>query len=182
MSSKRPCPWTTFSFSWSFLLISRYPGELEHRVLLWGIIGALVMRAVFILVGGALLQHFHWAIYVFGGLLAVTGIKLLVESNQTAQPEKNVIVRFLASRLPVTDTYHGNRFIIKSGGHRLVTPLLMALITVEKSIITKKRLIIIMRLKICRHLGPSPSTCSRCLVIGGPSNLIVCRNYIKRWI
>ena len=70
------------------------PAIYQHRVLFWGVLGALVMRAGFILAGGAFLQRFHWAIYVFGALLAVTGMKLLLQRNQEMHPEKNPIVRW----------------------------------------------------------------------------------------
>ncbi len=119
-----------------FLVIFSYfqvPRELEHRVLFWGIIGALVMRAIFILIGGALLKHFHWTIYLFGGLLLCTGIKLLLERGAAPHPENNPLVRFIARRLPVTTSYHGNKFVITSNGRRMFTPLFMALVTIEIS-------------------------------------------------
>jgi len=92
------------------------PPAKQHRVLFWGVLGALVMRAAFILAGGALLQRFHWAMYAFGGLLAVTGVKLFIERKQEPDPERNAVIRAVR----------------KIFGHgRLASPLLLALITIE---------------------------------------------------
>jgi tellurite resistance protein TerC len=109
------------------------PAVYQHRVLFWGVLGALVMRALFILAGGAFLQRFHWAIYVFGALLAVTGVKLLLQRNQEIHPEKNPIVRFAQKILRVTHEFHGDRFVILRNGRRYGTPLLLALVAVEVS-------------------------------------------------
>ncbi len=107
------------------------PAIYQHRVLFWGVFGALLMRAGFILAGGAFLQRFHWAIYVFGGLLAITGIKLLVQRNQEMHPEKNPIVRWFQKVFPVTPEYHGDKFLVKKGVHWFATPLLLALVAIE---------------------------------------------------
>jgi tellurite resistance protein TerC len=107
------------------------PAIYQHRVLFWGVLGALVMRAVFILAGGAFLQRFHWAIYVFGAILAITGIKLLVQRNQAIHPERNPIVRAFQKIVPVTHEFHGDRFTILRDGRRYATPLLLALVAVE---------------------------------------------------
>jgi tellurite resistance protein TerC len=107
------------------------PAIYQHRVLFWGVLGALVMRAVFILAGGAFLQRFHWAIYVFGALLAVTGVKLLLQRNQEIHPEKNPIVRFTQKIFRVTHEFHGDKFVILRNGRRYGTPLLLALVAVE---------------------------------------------------
>jgi tellurite resistance protein TerC len=103
----------------------------QHRVLFWGVLAALAMRAAFILAGGAFLQRFHWAIYLFGALLAVTGVKLLVQRNQPVHPEKNPLVRWFQKLVPTTTDFHGDRFIVRQGGRRLATPLLLALVAVE---------------------------------------------------
>jgi tellurite resistance protein TerC len=89
------------------------------------------MRAVFILAGGAFLQRFHWAIYVFGGVLAVTGIKLLVQRNEELHPENNPLVRWFQKLLPVRPGHHGGKFTIVENGRRYATPLLLALVAVE---------------------------------------------------
>jgi tellurite resistance protein TerC len=107
------------------------PAIYHHRVLFWGVLGALAMRAVFIVVGGAFVQRFHWAIYIFGGILAVTGIKLLVQRNQEVHPERNPIVRVFQKLFPVTDELADDKFTIVRNGKRLATPLLLALVAVE---------------------------------------------------
>jgi tellurite resistance protein TerC len=107
------------------------PAIYQHRVLFWGVLGALVMRAIFILAGGAFLQRFHWAFYVFGALLAVTGVKLLLQRNQEIHPEKNPIVRWIQRVFPMTPELHGDKFLILKNGRRYGTPLLLALVAVE---------------------------------------------------
>lgn len=106
-------------------------GKYQHRVLFWGILGALVMRAAFILAGGAFLDRFHWAIYVFGGLLVATGIKLLIQRNVESHPEKNPIVRLIQKILPLEPAYAGSSFTIVRDGRRYATRLLLALVAVE---------------------------------------------------
>lgn len=102
----------------------------QHRVLFWGVLGALAMRAAFILAGGAFLQRFHWAIYVFGALLAATGVKLLAQRQQEMRPEKNLLVRLFQKVLPVT-SLDGDKFTVLKEGRRFATPLLLALVAVE---------------------------------------------------
>jgi tellurite resistance protein TerC len=103
----------------------------QHRVLFWGVLGALVMRAGFILAGGALLQRFHWALYVFGAVLALTGIKLLLQRQQELHPERNPLVRAFQKVFPVTHELDGGRFTVVRGGRRHATPLLITLVAVE---------------------------------------------------
>jgi len=107
------------------------PAIYQHRVLFWGVLGALVMRAAFILVGGAFLQRFHWAIYVFGAILAVTGIKLLIQRNQEFHPERNPLVKAFQKLMPVTHELEGDKFTVLRGGKRYATPLLLSLVAVE---------------------------------------------------
>lgn len=107
------------------------PAIYQHRVLFWGVLGALVMRAGFIIAGGAFLQRFHWAIYVFGALLAVTGVKLLVQRNQEMHPERNPLVRWFQKMFPVTREFHDDKFMVRKDGRRYATPLLLALVAVE---------------------------------------------------
>jgi tellurite resistance protein TerC len=107
------------------------PAISQHRVLLWGVLGALVLRAAFILAGGAFLQRFHWAIYLFGALLALTGVKLLLQRNQEMQPEKNLIVRTFQKVFPMTTDFAGDKFLVLKNGRRYATPLLLALVAVE---------------------------------------------------
>lgn len=117
-----------------FLVVFSYfavPGEFQHRVLFWGIVGALVLRAVFILAGAALLAKFHWMIYVFGGFLVLTGIKLLFSGEGDVDPEKNPILKLARRFLPVTPNYHGQRFFVVEAGKRYATPLFLVLLVIE---------------------------------------------------
>ncbi len=109
------------------------PSEWQHRVLFWGILGALVMRALFIVVGGAMLSHFHWTMYLFGGILVVTGIKLFRQKNEEMNVDRSLVVRLLTRLLPVTDGHRGAHFFARENGRWLITPLFLALITVEFS-------------------------------------------------
>jgi tellurite resistance protein TerC len=121
-----------FVFVVIFSYFSVKPAQ-QHRVLFWGILGALVMRAAFIVAGGALLQAFHWMIYLFGGLLLVTGVKLLRQREGDIHPERNPVVRLLAHAFPVSTTAGGERFFTRDGGRWAITPLFLALVTVEVS-------------------------------------------------
>ncbi len=107
------------------------PALHQHRVLVWGVLGALILRAAFILAGGAFLQRFHWAIYVFGGLLVLTGVKLLAQRSHEVHPERNPVVRAFQRVFPVTHELQGDRFIVRQGGRRVATPLLLALLAIE---------------------------------------------------
>jgi tellurite resistance protein TerC len=107
------------------------PAELQHRVLLWGILGALVMRAVFIVLGAGLLQRFHWIGYVFGAFLVVTGIKLLMQRAKEVHPERSIVVRMLRRLVPIVEDYHGGHFTVLRAGRRHATPLLLVLLSVE---------------------------------------------------
>ncbi|MCA9626541.1 MAG: TerC family protein [Myxococcales bacterium] len=111
----------------------RVPALYQHRVLFWGVIGALVLRAGFILAGGAFIQRFHWAIYVFGGILAVTGIKLMMQKEEAVEPEKSLAIRAFRRVVPVWPQFEGDRFFVKRDGRRMATPLLLALVAVEVS-------------------------------------------------
>jgi tellurite resistance protein TerC len=107
------------------------PTIYQHRILFWGVLGALVMRAVFILVGGAMLQRFHWTLYLFGAILAITGVKLLFQRHQELHPERNPLVRAFQRLFPVTHELEGDRFTVVREGRRYATPLLLALVAVE---------------------------------------------------
>lgn len=107
------------------------PSIYQHRILFWGVLGALIMRAAFIFAGGAFLQRFHWAIYVFGGLLAVTGIKLLLQREREYHPEANPVVRAIQRLMPVTHDLANGAFTVVRDGRRFATPLLLALVAVE---------------------------------------------------
>jgi tellurite resistance protein TerC len=109
------------------------PAIYQHRILFWGVLGALVLRAAFILAGGAFLQHFHWAIYLFGAILAITGLRLLVQRDAEPHPERNPLVRGFRRLVPVSCELDGDRFTTVREGRRYATPLLLALVTVEIS-------------------------------------------------
>jgi tellurite resistance protein TerC len=107
------------------------PPALQHRVLFWGILGALVMRALFIWLGATLLQQFHWVMYVFGGFLVLTGIKLLLQREKEIHPEQNPLVRLFSRLIPSVPHYQGTRFFLRENGRWYATPLLMTLIVIE---------------------------------------------------
>lgn len=117
-----------------FVMIFAYlsiPAEFQHRVLFFGILGALVFRALFIALGAVLFQ-FHWVVIFFGVLLILTGIKILLVADTKDDPSKNPIIRFLMSRLPVT-ALDGQKFFVRKAGKWLVTPLFVALVFIEVS-------------------------------------------------
>lgn len=107
------------------------PAEYQHRVLFWGILGALVLRAVFIAAGSALLANFHWIIYVFGAFLVITGFKMALAPDKGLEPERNPVLRLLRRLMPVSDRYHGQRFFVREAGVRVATPLFLVLVLVE---------------------------------------------------
>ena len=132
------------------------PPRYQHRVLFWGILGALVMRGAMIGMGSILVQNFHWVLYVFGVFLMLTGVKMLIVEEKEEHPENNVVVRWIRKFFPVTREFHGQHFMVKAGskwsqeaaepgmeakpdpvvdsailGKRLLTPLAVALILVE---------------------------------------------------
>ena len=108
------------------------PRELQHRVLFWGVVGALVMRFGLILVGASLIESYHWVIYIFGAFLVFTGLRMLrVSSEHAAHPENNPIVRFAMRHMRVVSEFHGQKFFIPTAAGRAATPLFLALIAVE---------------------------------------------------
>jgi tellurite resistance protein TerC len=107
------------------------PAVYQHRVLLWGILSALVMRAVMIFAGAALLAKFHWLIYVFGAFLVLTGIKLFTQRDQHQDPGDGLAMRLARRLVPSTPTFDGDRFFTVQQGKRVATPLFMALVLVE---------------------------------------------------
>jgi TerC family integral membrane protein len=109
------------------------PRDDQHRVLFWGVLGALILRAVFIAAGAALLARFHWILYVFGALLLVTGVKLLLKGDEEVHPERNPVVRLFRRFVPSTSGYRSHRFFVREHGRILATPLLLVLVTVEAS-------------------------------------------------
>jgi TerC family integral membrane protein len=117
-----------------FILLFKYfkvPPEQERTVLFWGIIGALIMRGVFIVAGVALVQRFHWILYLFGAFLIYTGFKLMVADDDQVDPSKNMVLKWSRKLLPVTDRYDGGKFFSRGEGRLSVTPLFLVLLVVE---------------------------------------------------
>lgn len=109
------------------------PSLYQHRVLFWGVLGALLMRAAFIFAGTALLERFHWMLYAFGGLLLLTGLKLLRSKPANSEPEQSGVVRLASRFIPVTSGLRDGHFFVEEAGRRLATPLFLALVAVEFS-------------------------------------------------
>lgn len=119
-----------------FLLIFNYfrlPARYQHEVLFWGIVGALVFRAVFIFCGLSLLHYFSWMIYVFGAILVWTGFKLAFEKDKKVEPDKNVFVKAFRRFFPLTQDYHEGKFFVKVKGVLYATPLIVILLVVEST-------------------------------------------------
>jgi tellurite resistance protein TerC len=117
-----------------FLLIFSYFGVpllYQHKVLFWGILGALIMRAVFIVAGITLIEKFHWTIYIFGAFLILIGIKMALQKERKIRPERNPALKLFRRWVPVTEEYVEGKFFVKRLGHYLATPLLIVLIVVE---------------------------------------------------
>ena len=109
----------------------RIPAEYQHKVLLWGVLGALVMRLLFILLGVSLLQRFEFLIYVFGAILVYSGIGLLRSNEPDVDPDKNLVLRIFRRFFPIVTEFEGNKFFLRRGGRRMATPLFLALLVVE---------------------------------------------------
>ena len=103
----------------------------QHKVLFWGILGALVMRAIFIFAGVALINKFHWIIYIFGALLIFTGIKMLFHKEENIDPDRNPLVKLFKKIFPVTEKEHGDKFFVRLNGKTVATPLFIVLLMVE---------------------------------------------------
>ncbi|HTG80609.1 MAG TPA: TerC family protein [Geobacteraceae bacterium] len=119
-----------------FIMIFSYfhiPRSHQPKILKWGILGALAMRALFILIGIGLIERFHWMVYLFGGILVVTGIKMAFGGGNHIEPEKNLMVRLVRKFVPITKRIHGDRFFVSRQGVRAATPLFLALVVVESS-------------------------------------------------
>ncbi len=117
-----------------FVLLFSYfkvPQQYQHRVLFFGILGALIMRGIFIVLGAALIQQFEWILYIFGIVLIATGVKLFKESEITIEAEKNILFRLAKRIFPVTTDYHGPKLFTRIDGKLFATPLFLVLIAVE---------------------------------------------------
>ena len=107
------------------------PRQYQHRVLFWGVIGALIMRAILIAVGATLIKEFSWIIYIFGAFLIFTGFKMYFQKNEGINPDKNPVVRFFKRFIPMTDEYNKEKFFLIKEGKRFATPLFVVLLLVE---------------------------------------------------
>jgi tellurite resistance protein TerC len=119
-----------------FILIFSYfavNGEYQHKILFWGILGALIMRGIFIFTGVALINRFHWVVIIFGGFLVFTGIRMLFVKEAEVDPEKNPVVKFFRKFLPVSKTLHDGKFFVKQNRKLYATPLFLVLLIIESS-------------------------------------------------
>ena len=119
-----------------FLLIFSYfkvPAKYQHRVLFWGVLGALVMRMTMIAIGATLVERFHWILYLFGAFLIYTGFKMLRQDESESNPEENPVVRFATRLIPITRHYEGDKFFTVENGRKMGTLLLLVLVIVEVS-------------------------------------------------
>jgi tellurite resistance protein TerC len=117
-----------------FLLIFtsfRIPAIHQHKILFWGILGALVMRALFIALGITLIEKFHWMIYVFGAILVITGIRIAMEKDKEIHPENNPLLKLLKRVMPVSESLDTGKFFVRKAGKLMATPLFVALLIVE---------------------------------------------------
>ncbi len=117
-----------------FVLVFGYfkvPSIYQHKVLFWGILGALVMRVIFIFAGVALIEKFHWTIYLFGAFLIYTGYKMLSEKEKKMEPEKNPLIVFIRKVMPISDQIEGGKFFVNQNGKKFATPLFLVLVVIE---------------------------------------------------
>ena len=119
-----------------FILIFSYfavNDRYQHKILFWGILGALIMRGIFIFTGDALINRFHWIVIIFGSFLVYTGIRMLFQQESEVDPEKNSIVKFFRRFLPVTESLHGDKLMIVQNRKLYATPLFLVLLVIESS-------------------------------------------------
>jgi tellurite resistance protein TerC len=117
-----------------FLLVFRYfgvPAIYEHKALFWGVLGALAMRAVFIVLGVVLINRFHWIVYGFGAFLILTAVKMALEKDREIHPEKNPLLKLLRKAVPMTSGFDGGRFFVRKDGRLAATPLLAVVLVLE---------------------------------------------------
>ncbi len=119
-----------------FIVIFSYfavPADYQHKVLFWGVLSAIVMRAIFIVAGAALIAKFHWILYLFGVFLIFTAVKLATQQETEVRPERNPFIRFCRKYFPITETYEGPRFFVRREGKFYLTPLFLVLAMIEST-------------------------------------------------
>jgi tellurite resistance protein TerC len=119
-----------------FILVFTYfsiKPEYQHKILYWGILGALIMRGIFIFTGIALIKKFEWIVIIFGGFLVFTGIRMLFQKEASVDPEKNRVARIFRKFFPITDNLHNSKFLVRQNGKLYVTPLFLVLLVIESS-------------------------------------------------
>ncbi|HJQ14550.1 MAG TPA: TerC family protein [Anaerolineales bacterium] len=119
-----------------FILIFSFfavPAAYQHRILFWGILGALIMRGTLIFIGATLLEQFHWIIYVFGAFLVFTGIRMALSQDEHVEPDKNPVVKFFRRFMPVTENFEKDQFFVRRAGKLMATPLFLILLVVEST-------------------------------------------------
>lgn len=109
----------------------RIPDKYQHRVLFYGVLGAIILRAIFILLGAHLLNSFHWVLYIFGFILVITAINFLCETDEKIDVKENWSIRLLKKIIPTTDKFNGSHFFVLEGGIRKATPIFLALVVIE---------------------------------------------------
>lgn len=117
-----------------FVMLFTYfnvPVVYQHRVLFWGILGALIMRGILIGIGAFLISQFHWVIYIFGAFLVFTGVRMAMQKDEHVEVESNGVVKLLRRIMPITQTYHGHDFFVRNAGRIFATPLFVVLLIVE---------------------------------------------------
>ena len=119
-----------------FLMLFSYfrvPPRSQHKVLFWGILGAVIMRAILITTGIALIRSVHWIVYLFGVFLAVTGVRMALRRDEAVHPERNPVLRLVRRVLPMTTDYQGDRFFVRENAVWMITPLFLVLVVVEST-------------------------------------------------
>lgn len=119
-----------------FIVVFSYfsvPADFQHKVLFWGVLSAIIMRAIFIVAGAALIARFHWILYLFGAFLIYTALRLAFQKETGIHPERNPIIRFFRKFFPVTATYHGPKFFVRVDGKKYATPLFLVLVMIEST-------------------------------------------------
>ncbi len=119
-----------------FVLIFSYfavPNAYQHRVLFWGVLGAMIMRGILIVIGATLIEHFSWILYIFGAFLIITAVRMFFQKDEKIHPENNPVVKFFRRWLPVTDDYREEHLFVREAGKLMATPLFIVLVMIEST-------------------------------------------------